>query len=64
MQEPAHWKWTVTQNEEQPDEDAVTEDQAEEGNVVTANQNDTEGTSTLEVDVTQNEDQPDEDAVH
>ena len=52
----------VTQNED-PDEDAVTEDQAEEGNVVTANQNDTEGTSTLEVDVTQNEDQPDEDAV-
>ena len=53
----------VTQNKDQPDEDAVAEDQLEEGNVVAADQNDTEGTNTLEVDVTQNEDQPDEDAV-
>ena len=53
----------ITQNKDQPDEDAVAEDQLEEGNVVAADQNDTEGTSTLEVNVTQNEDQPDEDAV-
>ena len=53
----------VTQNEDQPDEDAVAEDQLEEGNVVAADQNDTEGTNTLEVDITQNKDQPDEDAV-
>ena len=37
----------VTQNEDHPDEDAVTEDQLEEGNVVAGDQNDTAGTSTL-----------------
>ena len=34
-----------------------------EGNVVAEDQNDTAGTSTLEVDVTQNEDQTEENAV-
>ena len=53
----------VTQNEDQPDKDAVAEDQLEEGNIVAADQNNTEGTNTLEAEVTQNEDQPDEDAV-